>query len=74
MLAAGAANGDHQLAVRDTRKAVRHWDWRLFAQQMAQIDEDARYADVAERAMAMDFYQAFPLDGKAFFYEKSIRD
>ena len=44
----------------------------LFAQQMAQIDEDARYADVAERAMYNGFLSSVSLDGKAFFYENPL--
>ncbi len=44
----------------------------FFANAMQAIDNDARYADITERAMYNGMMSGVSLDGKAFFYENPL--
>jgi DUF1680 family protein len=44
----------------------------LFTRRMLCLDPDARYADVAERALYNGFLSSLSLDGRSFFYENPL--
>lgn len=44
----------------------------LFARRMAIFDHDAKYDDVAERALYNGIISGYSLDGKSFFYENPL--
>ena len=45
----------------------------LFAHRMQELFDDAKYADIAERAMYNGFISGMSLDGKSYFYQNPMR-